>query len=139
MNVRSGSTCRCIMRECLLSVFKRNDILDGTKGDLDKRVDERSELALTTTLCFRLSVASSRKDDGPEVNAVHILPVVHLLVRVLCIIKSRECVSDVLKCGSRWHNITCLALNFQAISEEDRELTDVAERMLVRHSVVDSV
>lgn len=38
---------------------------------------------LTAPLRYSLAIASSRKDDGPKVNTVHELPVVHLLIRLL--------------------------------------------------------
>ena len=68
----------------ILVVEERNMLPCCTKGYLDERIDQRPELALlAAALQQRLLVACSRDHDGTEVDAVHLLPVVHLLVCVL--------------------------------------------------------
>lgn len=64
--------------------------LDSPKADLHQRVQKRLQLALLPApLRPRLRVARTGQHDRPEVNAVHILPVVYLFVRLL-LAKSRH-------------------------------------------------
>ena len=56
---------------------------DCAERDLNKRIDERSKLAFCATFSLRDVVARSCEYNGPEVDTMYKLPVIHLLVRLL--------------------------------------------------------
>lgn len=56
---------------------------DGAEGHLDEWVDERAERGVAAEGCFGEGVAVGREDAGPEVEGVHVLPVVDGCVGLL--------------------------------------------------------
>ena len=68
-----------VVSEGVFSGRRMGNVLDGAHGDLDERVDERAQRALgAAAFCFGVAVARAREDERPEVDAVHVLPVVYL-------------------------------------------------------------
>lgn len=56
------------------------DLLDCPKSDLNERIYQRFKLTLACTLRLGLTITPPGQDDSPEVDAVHVLPIVHLFV-----------------------------------------------------------
>ena len=71
-----------------VSIVKNKSLLmrapHSAERNLHKRVDERLEFTFfAAPVNQRLFITGSRKNNGPEIYAVHILPVVDLFIRIL--------------------------------------------------------
>jgi hypothetical protein len=72
-------TVRCIDADATVYI-----LLYCTEADLDQWVNQRLQIALLTSVSrLHPRIARSCKDDSPKVNAVDILPIVDLFVRLL--------------------------------------------------------
>lgn len=105
------------------------DVLYGSKGNLDERIDQRAEFARLACLSLGLDIAGTRQYKTPEVNTMGKLPVIHLLERLL---------HSSISTNHVFHqaNKPYLRLNFHAVPQVNSKLPDVPKRMLVRNGVI---
>lgn len=82
-------------------------LLDRTQAHLNQWVNERLEIALLSSFCLRFRATCSCQYEGPKVDGMHVLPIVHLLVCVL-----RTCVQSGCASNVRPRTLVCVFMLF---------------------------
>jgi hypothetical protein len=109
------------------------DPLDSPCRNLYKWVYEGSHVLVFDIVRRPLDLARSCKDQRPKINSMNKLPIINLLVRLLHIDKPCK----TIKKGQDLRNVTNLSFQLHAITKMDGQLSNKAERMLIRSLVIE--